>query len=321
MRACAILDDYQNVALTFADWSTLGDAVTVRVFNEHIADREALARALADFDIIVAMRERTPFDAWLFDRLPKLKLLVTTGMRNPSIDLAAAAKHDVTVCGTAGSVGSTAELAWGLIIALARSIPQENALFRSGGRWQTTVGRGVNGKTLGVIGLGNLGARVAKVGLAFEMKVLAWSPNLTRERCAELGVTHAGTLDELLRASDVVTLHVVLNEKSRGLLGARELALMKRDAYLVNTSRGPLIDEQALIAALREKRIGGAGLDVFDHEPLPNDHPLRQLDNVVATPHLGYVTEESYRIFYPQAVEDIQGWIAGSPVRTLGPGK
>jgi phosphoglycerate dehydrogenase-like enzyme len=321
MHSCAILDDYQNAALTVTDWSPLAGQVNLRAFNEHIEDREALTKALTEFEIIVAMRERTPFDAWLFDRLPKLELLVTTGMRNASIDLEAAAKRGVTVCGTSGSVGTTAELAWGLILACSRQIPKENALFHSGGRWQTTLGRGINGKTLGIIGLGNLGARTAKVGLAFEMKVLAWSPRLTPERCAEVGVTHAGTLDDLLRVSDIVSIHVTLNEKSRGLLGARELALMKSDAYLVNTSRGPIVDEQALITTLREKRIAGAGLDVFDREPLPGDHPLRQLDNVVATPHLGYVTLEGYRIFYGQAVEDIKAWLAGSPVRVLRAGK
>jgi phosphoglycerate dehydrogenase-like enzyme len=321
MHSCAILDDYQNAALSVTDWSPLAGQVNVRVFNEHIEDREALAKSLAGFDIILAMRERTPFDAWLFDQLTKLKLLVTTGMRNASIDLEAAAKHDVTVCGTSGSVGTTAELAWGLILACARNITKEDALFHSGGKWQTTLGRGMNGKTLGIIGLGNLGARTAKVGLAFEMKVLAWSPRLTPERCAEVGATHAGTLDDLLRASDIVSIHVTLNEKSRGLLGARELTLMKPDAYLVNTSRGPIVDEQALIAALQERRIAGAGLDVFDREPLPNDHPLRRLDNIVATPHLGYVTLEGYRIFYGQAVEDIKAWIAGSPVRVLRAGK
>jgi phosphoglycerate dehydrogenase-like enzyme len=321
MHSCAILDDYQNVALSVADWRPLESKVKVQVFNEHVADREALAKALAGFDVIVAMRERTPFDAWLFDRLPQLKLLVTTGMRNASIDLAAAAKRGVTVCGTSGSVGTTTELAWGLILALARRIPEENALFHAGGKWQTTLGVGMNGKTLGVIGLGNLGARTAKVGLALEMKVLAWSPRLTPERCAEIGVTHAGSLDDLLRESDVVSIHVTLNEKSRGLLGARELALMKREAFLVNTSRGPIVDEPALIAALKEKRIAGAGLDVFDREPLPNDHPLRRLDNVVATPHLGYVTREGYRVFYTHAVEDIAAWLAGKPVRVLQAGK
>ncbi len=317
MHACAILDDYQNVALAVADWRPLAGRVDLRAFNEHIADRAALASALAGFDAIVAMRERTPFDAWLFERLPKLGLLVTTGMRNPSIDLAAAAARGVTVCGTAGSVGSTTELAWGLILALARDIPKENALFHSGGKWQTTLGRGMHGRTLGVVGLGNLGARTAKVGLAFGMKVLAWSPRLTDERCAEIGVARAATLDDLLRAADVVSIHVVLNAGSRGLIGARELGLMQPDAILVNTSRGPIVDEQALIAALAEKRIAGAGLDVFDREPLPSDHPLRRLDNVVATPHLGYVTLEGYRIFYREAVEDIEAWLAGSPVRVL----
>ena len=321
MYSCAILDDYQDAAANVADWSGLGSEVKLQTFHQHLGGREAAAKALAEFEIIVAMRERTPFDAWMFDHLPKLKLLVTTGMRNASIDLEAAVRKNVTVCGTSGSVGSTAELAWGLILACVRNITKEDALFHSGGKWQTTLGRGMNGKTLGIIGLGNLGARTAKVGLAFEMKVLAWSPRLTPDRCAEVGVTHAGTLDDLLRASDVVSLHVTLNEKSRGLLGARELALMKPDAYLVNTSRGPLIDEQALIAALREKRIAGAGLDVFDREPLPSDHPLRQLDNVVATPHLGYVTLEGYRVFYGQAVEDIKGWLAGKPVRVLQAGK
>ena len=321
MFACAILDDFQDVARSVADWGALSGAVTLRAFNEHLGDREAVARALAGFEIVVAMRERTPFDAGLFDRLPKLKLLVTTGMRNASIDLEAAAKLGVTVCGTAGSVGTTAELAWGLILAVARHIPQEHALFRAGGKWQATVGHGMLGKTLGVIGLGNLGARVARVGLAFEMKVLAWSRSLTKERCAEVGVAHAGSLDDLLRAADVVSLHVTLNPQSRGLLGARELALMKPSAYLVNTSRGPIVDEQALIAALRERRIAGAGLDVFDREPLPSDHPLRRLDNIVATPHLGYVTLEGYRVYYGQAVEDIQAWIAGNPVRVLRPGK
>jgi phosphoglycerate dehydrogenase-like enzyme len=321
MHSCAILDDYQNVALAVADWHPLDGKVKVRVFNEHIADRDVLVEALAGFDIIVAMRERTPFDAWLFDRLPSLKLLVTTGMRNASIDLAAAARRGVTVCGTSGSIGTTTELAWGLILALARRIPEENALFHAGGKWQTTLGIGMNGKTLGVIGLGNLGVRTAKVGLALEMKVLAWSPRLTPERCAEIGVTQAGSLDDLLRESDIVSIHVVLNEGSRGLLGARELGLMKRDAFLVNTSRGPIVDEQALIAALEEKRIAGAGLDVFDREPLPNDHPLRRLENVVATPHLGYVTREGYRVFYTHAVEDIAAWLAGKPVRVLQAGK
>jgi phosphoglycerate dehydrogenase-like enzyme len=316
MLRCAVLDDYQNVARNFGDWNSLAGKIELQFFNDYIADREALASALADFEIVVAMRERTRFDRALIERLPKLKLLVTTGMANAAIDLKAAAERGVTVCGTSGSAGSTAELAWGLILALLRHIPAEHALFQRGGRWQTTVGREVRGSQLGVIGLGRLGSRVARVGLAFEMKVMAWSQNLTAERCAQIGVQQAGSLDELLRASDIVSLHLVLSERTRGMIGARELALMKPGAILINTSRGPLVDEAALIAALREKRIA-AGLDVFDREPLPSDHPLRGLDNVVATPHLGYVTEETYRIFYGGVIEDIAAWLAGNPVRIL----
>ena len=305
MRSCAILDDYQNVATTVADWRPLAGSVGVRVFTEHLSDRQALAEALAAFEIIVAMRERTRFDRWLFERLPQLKLLVTSGMRNAAIDLDAATVRGVTVCGTQGSPGATAELTWGLILALARNIPQEYAQFRQGGKWQNTLGRDLLGKELVVVGFGNLGTRVARIGLAFEMKVSAWSRSLTPGRCAEIGVAYAKSLDELLLAADVVTLHVTLNEQSRGLIGARELGLMKPRAILVNTSRGPIVEERALIAALSERRIAGAGIDVFDEEPLPLDHPLRRMDNVIATPHLGYVTEETYRIYYGQAVEDI----------------
>jgi phosphoglycerate dehydrogenase-like enzyme len=320
MLSCAVLDDYQDVARTIADWRPLEGTVRVQVFNEHFFDRTALAQVLSEFEIVVIMRERTPFDAWLFERLPKLQLLVTTGLRNASIDLEAAAAKGVTVCGTGGSVGSTAELAWGLILALMRNIPQEVARFRDGGKWQTGVGRGLHGKRLGIVGLGNLGTRVARAGIAFGMDVSGWSRSLTAERCAELGISHAGSLDDLLRASDVVTLHVTLNAQSRGLIGGRELGLMRPSALLINTSRGPIVEERALIDALRKRRIAGAGIDVFDQEPLPLDHPFRHLDNLIATPHLGYVTEESYRVFYGQAVEDIAAWLAGSPVRVLRPG-
>jgi phosphoglycerate dehydrogenase-like enzyme len=320
MLSCAVLDDYQDVARTIADWQPLSGKVDVHVYTDHFSDREALAVALAGFDIAVAMRERTPFDRWLFERLPRLKLLVTTGLRNASIDLDAAADKRVVVCGTGGSVGSTAELAWGLILALMRNIPQEVARFRDGGKWQTSVGRGVHGRRLGVIGLGNLGARVARAGIAFGMEVSGWSRSLTAERCAELGISHAGSLDDLLRTSDVVTLHVTLNAQSRGLIGDRELGLMRPTALLINTSRGPIVDERALIDTLRRRRIAGAGIDVFDQEPLPLDHPFRHLENLIATPHLGYVTEESYHVFYGQAVEDIAAWLAGSPVRVLRPG-
>lgn len=318
MVSCAVLDDYQDVAKSIADWRPLEDKVRVHVYNEHFSDREALVRALSEFEIVVAMRERTPFDAWLFERLPRLKLLVTTGMRNASIDLEAAARHGVQVCGTGSSAGATAELAWGLIHALTRDIPREANRFRQGGKWQTGLGRDLLGKSLGVIGMGNLGVRVARVGLAFGMHVSGWSRSLTPERCAELGIRHAGTLDDLLGNSDIVSLHVTLNAQSRGLIGAREFGLMRRSAYLVNTSRGPVVDEAALIHALRTGQIAGAGIDVYAEEPLAPDHPFRSLDSLIATPHLGYVTEETYRIYYGQAVEDIAAWLAGAPLRLLG---
>ena len=319
MLACAILDDYQGIATTIADWRGLSGKVDVQVFRDHIFDRAALAEALRRFEIVVAMRERTAFDAPLFERLPNLKLLVTTGLRNASIDLVAAGKRGVTVCGTQSAVGSTSELAWGLIFSLMRDIPAEVARFRAGGRWQAGVGRGVHGKTLGVVGVGNLGARAAKAGVAFGMDVSGWSRSLTEERCRELGIRRVASLDELLAGSDVITLHLTLNAQSRGLIGEREFGLMRPGAILVNTSRGPIVDERALIDALRGRRIAGAGIDVYDVEPLPDDHPFRSLDNLVATPHLGYVTEESYRVYYGQAVEDIAAWMGGNPVRVLKP--
>jgi len=318
MLSCAVLDDYQDVAKSIADWRTLAGKVTVQVFSEHFFDRAALSRALFEFDIVVAMRERTPFDEWLFERLPKLKLLVTTGMRNASIDLDAASRHRVQVCGTGGFAGATAELTWGLIHSLTRDIPREVNRFREGGKWQTGLGRGLLGKTLGVIGTGNLGLRVARVGLAFGMHVFGWSRSLTPERCAEIGIQHAGTLDNLLANADIVSLHVTLNAQSRGLIGAREFGLMRRSAYLVNTSRGPVVDEAALIHALRTGQIAGAGIDVYAEEPLALDHPFRSLDRLIATPHLGYVTEETYRVYYGQAVENIGAWLAGTPLRLLG---
>jgi phosphoglycerate dehydrogenase-like enzyme len=318
MVSCAVLDDYQDVAKSIADWRPLEGKVGVQVFNEHFIDRAALAQALSEFEIVVAMRERTPFDAWLFERLPKLELLVTTGMRNASIDLDAAARHGVQVCGTDSSAGATAELAWGLIHALTRDIPREVNRFRQGGKWQTGLGRDLLGKSLGVIGLGKLGTRVARVGLAFGMHVSGWSRSLTPERCAEIGIRHAGTLNDLLGNSDIVSLHVTLNAQSRGLIGAREFGLMRRSAYLVNTSRGPVVDEAALIHALRTGQIAGAGVDVYADEPLALDHPFRSLERLIATPHLGYVTEDTYRIYYGHAVENISAWLAGTPVRLLG---
>lgn len=317
---CAILDDYQDAALGAAGWSVLGSDVSVERFGDNVADLDRLAGRLADFDIVVAMRERTVFDAALFERLSRLKLLVTTGMVNASIDMEAAKRHGVTVCGTRGSVGPAAELAWGLLLSLMRNIPAENANFHAGGaQWQTSVGRDLMGRTLGVVGLGKLGQRVAAYGKAFGMEVIGWSRNATPERCATLGVGYAAGLHDLLGRADVVSLHLTLNEGTRGIVGAREFALMKPGAVIVNTSRGPLIDEAAMIEALRSGRLAGAGLDTFDTEPLPADHPLRGMANVVATPHLGYVTEETYRIYYGDAVEGIAAWIAGAPVRVLNP--
>src|ERR1700730_14425698 len=317
MARVALLDDYQGVALSMADWKSLPADAEVVAFPDHIADQSKLAARLADFDIVMAMRERTPFPRALLERLPKLKLLITAGMRNASIDMKAAAGRGVLVCGTAGLPYPTAELAWGLILGLMRRIPAEDRATREG-RWQTSLGLGLNGKTLGVLGLGTLGSRVARVGRAFEMEVLAWSQNLTAERAAEVGATLVPK-DELLARSDLVSIHLVLGERTRGLIGARELGLMKRTAYLVNTSRGPIVDEAALVRALREGTIAGAGLDVFGTEPLPLDHPFRSLPNTVIAPHLGYVTEETYRIFYGHAMEDIQAFLRGEPVRVLRP--
>jgi len=313
----ALLDDYQDVALSMADWKSLPAGTEVVVFKDHLAAEDAVAGRLADFDIIMALRERTPFPRTLLERLPKLKLLITAGMRNASIDMKAAADRGVTVCGTAGLPYPTAELAWGLILSLMRRIPAEDRATREG-RWQTSLGLGLNGKTLGVLGLGTLGSRAAKVGLAFEMDVLAWSQNLTAERAKEIGVTLVPK-DELLARSDIVSIHLVLGERTRGLIGARALGLMKRSAYLINTSRGPIVDEAALIRALGDGTIAGAGLDVFDEEPLPLDHAFRRLPNIVITPHLGYVTSETYRIFYGHAVEDIKAYLDGKPVRVLKP--
>jgi phosphoglycerate dehydrogenase-like enzyme len=300
-----------------ADWGALPPEVTVRVFEDHLADEGQVAAHLAPFEVVVAMRERTPFPRALLARLPRLRLLVTTGMRNASIDLPAAAEQGVVVCGTGGGGPATAELTWGLILALARHIPQEDAATRAG-RWQTSVGEGLQGKVLGVLGLGNLGSRVATIGRAFGMEVLAWSQHLTAERAAAVGATLVDK-EDLLRRADVVTIHLVLSDRTRGLLGARELALLRPTAYLINTSRGPIVDEGALVDALQRSAIAGAGLDVFDREPLPLDHPLRRLPHTVITPHLGYVTEETYRAFFGQAVEDIRAFLAGTPVRVLTP--
>jgi phosphoglycerate dehydrogenase-like enzyme len=315
MTRVAVLDDYQDAALQMADWSVLPPETKVQVFRDHLAGLEAVAQRLQDFEIVVAMRERTPFPRSLLQRLPTLKLLITTGMRNASIDVGAASDLGITVCGTQGVGYSTAELTWGLILALLRHIPQEDRATRDG-RWQVSVGVGLREKVLGVIGLGNLGSQVATVGKAFGMSLLAWSQNLTAERAAQFGATLVSK-DDLLSRSDIVTIHLVLSDRTRGLIGARELGLMKRTAYLINSSRGPIVDEPALVQALRQGTIAGAALDVYDEEPLPLDHPLRQLPNTVITPHLGYVTVEGYKVFYGHVVEDIQAFLQGQPVRVI----
>lgn len=315
----AVLDDYQGIALKLADWNRLPTACQVTVFRKHLTGSETLKKQLRDFQIIVAMRERTPFGRELLSVLPNLKLLVTTGMRNASIDLTAATERGILVCGTRGGGPSTAEIAWGLILSLLRHIPQEFASVRRGG-WQTTIGTDLKGKTLGLLGLGNLGSHMATIGNAFGMSVIAWSQNLTAERATQFGTTLV-TKDELFSRSDILSIHLQLSDRTRGLVGKRELSLMKPTAYLINTSRGPIVDEAALIEALQSHSIAGAGLDVYDIEPLPPRHPLRRLDNAVLTPHLGYVTAETYAIFYADSVEDIIAYLKGEPVRVLNPAK
>jgi len=315
MRRVAILDDYQGVMRTVADWSRLGADFEVTVFEDHLADEDAVARRLAPFEVVVMNRERTPFRRALLEKLPELRLLITNGMRNLSIDLAAARERGVTVCGTRSRGVATPELAWGLILGLIRNIPAEDRGMRSGG-WQTTLGRELADATLGIVGLGKIGAQMAKVAHAFGMTVIAWSPNLTDERAKAAGAERVEK-EALFARADIVTVHMVLSERSRGLIGAAELARMKSSAYLVNTSRGPIIDEAALIAALEGGAIAGAALDVYDVEPLPAGHPLRTLPNTVLTPHLGYVTEENYRLSFADAVENVIAWAKGAPVRVL----
>jgi phosphoglycerate dehydrogenase-like enzyme len=313
---CAILDDYLNVTLKLADWSGIADRVDVTVFNQPFASPEAAASALKDFEIILAMRERTPFPRTLFAALPKLKLLITSGMRNASIDSEAAKDHGVVFCGTQWNRDPTAALTMGLILELTRSIGRENARMHAGEPLQKFIGLEIEGRTLGVVGLGKLGAKVAGLAKAFGMNVIAWSPNLTPERCKEVGVGYA-TKEELFATADIITVHVVLSQRSRGLVGREDLARMKPTSYLVNTARGPIVDEAALLDILQQKKIAGAAIDVFSVEPLPVDHPFRKLDNLVLTPHLGYVTEEGFRAHYGQMVEGIGAWLKGEPVRRL----
>ena len=306
----AILDDYQDVALTMADWSPVAERATITVFNDHLADPDAVVRRLAPFDVVCVMRERTPLTRDVIERLPQLKMIASTGPFNAAIDVDAAKERGIYVSGTGGYVESTIELTWALILTTARRIVDEAQSVRDGG-WQTAVGMQLGGSVLGVLGLGRIGSRVAQVGTAFGMDVIAWSTNLTPEAAEEAGVTYVSK-EELFSRADVLTVHLKLSERSRGLVGADELALMKPTALLVNTSRGPIVDEPALIDALRSHRIAAAGLDVFDTEPLPAGHPLRSLDNVVATPHIGYVAEQVYRVFYGDSAAKIARWLSQS---------
>ena len=310
----AVLDDYQGVARQYADWDSLPEC-EVQVFREHIAETATLIAALQGFDVVVAMRERTAFTAERLAALPRLRLLVTTGMANASIDMEAARRNGVTVCGTSGNSRATSELAWGLILSLARSIPAEDARVRAGG-WQRTVGVELQGRTLGLVGLGNQGGAMVRVAKAFGMAVIAWSQNLNTERAAEAGV-EAVSKEALFRRADFVSVHYKLSPRSVGLVGAAEIALMQPTAFLVNTSRGPIVDKQALLEALQAGRIAGAGLDVYDTEPLPADDPFRSAPRTVLTPHLGYVSDRAYRAMYPHAVEDIAGFLRGEPVRVI----
>jgi phosphoglycerate dehydrogenase-like enzyme len=318
MTHVAVLDDYQNVALQMADWRMLPTTCQVQVFRDHLTDRQALVQRCRDFEVITCMRERTPFPRDLLERLPTLRLLVTTGMRNAAIDLDAASALGILVCGTAGGPEAPpAELTWGLILALVRHLPRENSAMRAG-HWGLTLGTSLAGKVLGVLGLGRLGGKVATVGTAFGMSVVAWSQNLTAERAAHYGAALV-TKDELFRRSDIVTIHVQLSARTRGLVGARELGLMKPTAYLINTARGPIVDESALIQALQTGTIAGAGLDVFDQEPLPPGHPLTLLDNTILVPHIGYVTREQYEVRYRETVENVAAYLKGDPIRVLNP--
>ncbi|MBI6137744.1 D-2-hydroxyacid dehydrogenase family protein [Serratia plymuthica] len=314
---CAILDDYQQVALTMADWSAIAERVEVFAMSQHFTDEAELAVHLQDCDMLVIMRERTPITATLLARLPKLKLLITSGMRNASIDLAAAEQRGIVVCGTASGSAAPMELTWALLLGLAKHTVAENAGLRNNGPWQQAIGVTLQGKTLGLLGLGKIGSQMAKVAQAFGMRVLAWSQNLTAERAGQQGVALAESKLALFEQSDFVSVHLVLSERSRGLVGRDELAAMKPSAYLINTSRAAIVDQAALIEALQQQRIAGAGLDVFEVEPLPMDDIFRRLPNVLATPHLGYVADDNYRIYFREAIEDIEAFLAGQPLRRL----
>jgi phosphoglycerate dehydrogenase-like enzyme len=302
-----ILDDYQNVALEIADWSSVAGRAEITVFNDHVADPDAVVERLLPFDVICVMRERTPLPREVIERLPQLKLIASTGSRNASIDIAAAEERGIRVTATGYRSTPTIEMTWALILASARHIVRESNSVRDGG-WQTSVGRELDGRVLGVLGLGNIGGQVARIGLAFGMKIIAWSQNMTPQIAEAAGATLVAK-GELFRRADVVTIHLILSKRTRGLVGAAELALMQPTSRLINTSRGPIVDEGALIQALTSRAIAGAALDVFDAEPLPADHPFRALDNVLATPHIGYVAENLYRTFYGDAAVSIAAWL------------
>jgi len=316
MVRAAILDDYQNVALKLADWSKISKDVEVKVFDKPFASEAEAIKALQGFAIVVGMRERTPFPRQVIEALGDLKLLITTGAKNNSFDVKAAGERGVTVCGTGSAGNPTVGITFGLMLELTRRIGFENARMKAGQPWQVTIGQDLEGLTLGIVGLGKLGQRVAGVAKAFGMKVTAWSQNLNADKAKEAGVDYASK-EDLFRNADFVTIHYQLGERSRGLITADDIARMKSSAYLINTARAPIVDQAALLKALQDKKIAGAGLDVFEVEPLPLDHPYRKLDNVVITPHLGYVSEQNYRKYFPDIVEDIRCWLDGKPVRVI----
>jgi phosphoglycerate dehydrogenase-like enzyme len=315
MPRVAVLDDYQHVALALMDVERLRGRAGVTAFDDHLFDEDALAERLAPFAVVALMRERTPFGRSLIERLPNLRLVVTCGLRNRIIDLEACAERGIAVSGTESSGYGTSQVTWALILALAQEITTVDRDVRAG-RWQTALGEELAGKTLGLLGLGRYGSKVALAAPAFDMPLIAWSQNMTAERARACGAELV-TLDDLLRRADFVSIHLVLSERTHGLIGARELALMKPTAFLINTSRGPIVDEPALIDALERGTIAGAGLDVFDTEPLPPDHPLRRLPNTVLTPHIGNVSREAYTVHYRQLTEDIEAWLDGSPIRPI----
>jgi phosphoglycerate dehydrogenase-like enzyme len=304
----AVLDDYQGIALKMADWSSIPGNPEIKVFSDHVAELEKLVQRLLPYDILCVMRERTPMTSELIDRLPNLKLIASTGSRNSSIDTEATNRRGITVLNTNYESAPTIELAWALILAIVRNITIENASLRNGG-WQTSVGGDLKGKTLGVLGLGRIGSAVAAIGKAFGMNIIAWSPNMTFEKAKISGALFVSK-EELFRQSDILTVHIVLSSKTRGIIGEADLNLMKSTAYFINTSRGPLVEEAALIGALKSKKIAGAAIDVFDTEPLPLSHPFRSLPNVLATPHIGYGSKSLYEIFYRDTVENIRKWIS-----------